>query len=498
MACFEMAGRPAIDFESAFGPSMAYEFMLPPDPWDKSSSGGHSNPSREDARPASGNPVTIDRLAVLFAPGQRPGELDRDLKLNHIVEQACLATGATGAAIALARGDEFICRASTGNAPDLGMRLSIDHGLSAFCVQTGEVQRCDDSEIDSRVDAEVCRHLGVRSVLVVPITYADFFLGIFEIFAPHPFAFYDRDIETVLALCKSVLTALGISVPVEELPDPRASLAKEFEDDEPGFSEPAPAPPVMEVAKPVEVPQRPRTLAREIRAENDEIEARSEPEKFYPEFKVIEKQGLDYWTAVLTALVVGLALLLGWMIGKGRTRKDAVQGDARAAVPAQEPSPTAKPGVPEEIELTGAPVSPKMKRSPFASKAPAPDGLVVYQDGKIVYRQGLSPRNIRSVRETPSAAPDLDPEVAGGLVSLRVEPRYPDRARQSGVQGPVILQALVNEDGSVQQLKVLTGNPDLAMAAIDAVRRWRFKPYFVKGKQSAFSTRITVNFALPG
>ncbi|HEX4488536.1 MAG TPA: TonB family protein [Terriglobales bacterium] len=485
--------------------------MLPPDPWDKNSSGGQSSPSREDARPTSGNPFTIDRLAVLFAPGQRPEELDRDLKLNHIVEQACLATGATGAAIALARGDEFICRASTGNAPDLGMRLSIDHGLSAFCVQTGEVQRCDDSEVDSRVDAEVCRHLGVRSVLVVPITYGDFFLGIFEIFAPQPFAFYDRDIETVLALCKSVLTALGISAPVEDLPDPRVSLAEEpFEDDEPGFSlieppaltvetaKPAMVAPAIiepEIVRPAQATSRPRTLAQEIRAENDELDARSEPEQLsYPQFKIVEKQGLDYWTAILTALVVSLALLLGWMIGKGRTRKDAAQ-DSQAAVSAQ---PTPKPGVPEEIEIAAAPVAPKSKRSPFASKAPPPDGLVVYQDGKIVYRQGLSPRNIRSVRETSSSPPELDPEVAGGLVSLRVEPRYPDRARQAGVQGPVVLQALINDDGRVQQLKVLTGNPDLAMAAIDAVRRWRFKPYFMKGKQSAFSTRITVNFALPG
>ena len=62
----------------------------------------------------------------------------------------------------------------------------------------------------------------------------------------------------------------------------------------------------------------------------------------------------------------------------------------------------------------------------------------------------------------------------------------------------MILQALVNEDGGVQQLKVLVGNADLAVAAIDAVRHWRFKPYALKGKASQFETRITVNFALPG
>jgi protein TonB len=120
---------------------------------------------------------------------------------------------------------------------------------------------------------------------------------------------------------------------------------------------------------------------------------------------------------------------------------------------------------------------------------------VVYQDGRIVYRQGLSPRKLRS--QPNASAPELSPEVAGGLLSFRSEPHYPVRARLQKLQGPVLLEAFVNEDGSVQQLKVLAGNSDLAVAAIDAVRHWRFKPYVVKGKASSFATRITVNFALP-
>ena len=153
-------------------------------------------------------------------------------------------------------------------------------------------------------------------------------------------------------------------------------------------------------------------------------------------------------------------------------------------------------------------------RSPFSSKGaadkPSEDGLVVYQDGKIIYRQGASPRSSGSFKpgsfknepkidggKGSVAAVELAPEVASNFLTLRVEPHYPDRARRLNIQGPVVLQALINEDGSVQQLKVLTGNADLAVAAIDAVRRWRFKPYALKGKPSQFATRITVNFALP-
>src|SRR5579862_4375383 len=102
--------------------------------------------------------------------GVLSADLALDLVLNEIVEHARLATGATAAAIALARGDEIVCRATTGaNAPDLGVKLDVDAGLSGACVQTKQWQRCDDTETDSRVDAEVCRDLGVRSILVYPV-----------------------------------------------------------------------------------------------------------------------------------------------------------------------------------------------------------------------------------------------------------------------------------------------------------------------------------------
>jgi len=136
-----MAGFPAIDSSLNYATSMAHQFMLPSDPWDHVSPGGQPTSSRDESRAVSPTRISIDHLAVLLSARDEgtPAELTRDLQLNDIVEQACLATGATGAAIALARGDELICRASTGKtAPDLGIRLNTEHGLSAFCVNTGK------------------------------------------------------------------------------------------------------------------------------------------------------------------------------------------------------------------------------------------------------------------------------------------------------------------------------------------------------------------------
>jgi TonB family protein len=503
--------------------------MLPSDPWDHDSPGGPSSPCREDALSASSVPVSIDRLAVLLSPQSRegtPAELARDLQLNQLVEQACLATGATGAAIALARGDEFICRASTGTtAPDLGMRLNIDQGLSAFCVHTGEVQRCDDSEFDARVDAEVCRHLGVRSVLVVPIVYGDFFLGIFEVFSPQPYAFYDRDIQAVMALSRSVLAALGISAPASGVTStaPRKPTPQENSypvDDaaqKRGHADswfPSEAVSLSGSAAQMEATQEssvrsaaregPKVLGQETPSDVSGMATHSAAEEFYPEFKIVQKPPRDYWTGFLTILVIALALLLGWMLGHGHlARRNAAKEELEAAVAAQQKTivaETASPDGRDQVQAIDLPSAPAASTNKSA-KTP-PDGLVVYQDGKIIFRQGVAPRPATAGKDGRAASSssqpvELDPEVAGTLLTHRVEPHYPDRARRQKIQGPVILQALINEDGSVRQLKVLTGNSDLAVAAIDAVRHWRFRPFTPKGKPSQFATQIRVNFALP-
>jgi hypothetical protein len=122
------------------------------------------------------------------------------------VEQACLATGASGAALVLERDGEWVCRASAGgNAPQLGARLNAESGLSGACVKTRTAQRCDDAQNDSRVDSEACRVLGVRSVIVLPLLQNGELAGIFEAFSMWPAAFGERDERTLEALSHRVL-----------------------------------------------------------------------------------------------------------------------------------------------------------------------------------------------------------------------------------------------------------------------------------------------------
>ncbi|MBI3668996.1 MAG: TonB family protein [Acidobacteria bacterium] len=78
----------------------------------------------------------------------------------------------------------------------------------------------------------------------------------------------------------------------------------------------------------------------------------------------------------------------------------------------------------------------------------------------------------------------------------QVQPAYPDVAKQAGVQGTVVLKVFIGKDGDVQEVKVLSGEPVLAEAAADAVRRWRYQPTVLDGKLVNVVTTVTVEFRL--
>src|SRR5580698_11071960 len=111
---------------------------------------------------------------------------DLDAALQLLADRAQYITGAGGAAIALRRTgkNDLLCRASAGsNAPELGALLSTEYGLSGESVRTRRALRCDDAERDARVNREVCRELGIASVVVMPVVDDDQVLGVFELFS---------------------------------------------------------------------------------------------------------------------------------------------------------------------------------------------------------------------------------------------------------------------------------------------------------------------------
>jgi putative methionine-R-sulfoxide reductase with GAF domain len=162
------------------------------------------------AHPASGfravsvNGEPMDDVEI------RPSELELEPAISAITERAQHLTGATGAAIALRAGDEIVCRARTGRtAPDLGVRLQTDAGISAEAVRTGEVMLCNDAERNPRVDLASCRRLGVRSILVSPLRHYRRTLGVFEVLSSSPSAFDHRDVATMQLLSSLMVAAIS-------------------------------------------------------------------------------------------------------------------------------------------------------------------------------------------------------------------------------------------------------------------------------------------------
>jgi protein TonB len=88
--------------------------------------------------------------------------------------------------------------------------------------------------------------------------------------------------------------------------------------------------------------------------------------------------------------------------------------------------------------------------------------------------------------------------VTQGLLIRKVQPAYPPLARQARIQGAVLLQAEISKDGTIQNLRLISGHPMLTSAAIEAVKQWRYKPYILNGEPVEVETQITVNFTLSG
>ena len=449
---------------------MTQPFRLP-DPSSETPS-GEEKPSRgASLRFAGAANDEINQVAKTLAEhggGAVAFELALDLVLNEIVEQARSATGATGAAIALLRDGEMVCRATTGvNAPDLGMRAEMNAGLSGACLKSGEIQQCSDTETDPRVNAEACRQLEVRSMLIAPVSDGQQCFGILEVLATRANAFGPKDVNTMRVLARRV-----------------AENKKEAEE---GTLNPAEAPEVAlaEIRREQQENSEQSFAAGEISSEPTAAPATTDRRS-------------DAWTSVLVVLVIAVAVLLGVMIGWRRAvlGRRVVQSHQVATPSATSVNPqvSSAPPANNPTASTGAgseQTAPTEKaKPPRAGNSIPVGGLLVTENGKVIYR--VEPAN--PVRTAGS----------GGAVKSstsrlihQVEPEYPPEARAKGIQGPVVLDVQVEGDGRVSTVNVVSGDPMLSEAAVKAVKQWVYQPFSVDGKAVERQTRITIRFTHP-
>ena len=156
-------------------------------------------------------PAQLDAARLLAVIGIQTEivQLGADLGavMDIVTHRAQELTGADGAVLELAEGEDMVYRAVSGTAAgQLGLHLKRSTSLSGLCVADGKPLRCDDSEADPRVDREACRRVGLRSMVVVPLSHAGRIVGVLKVIDGTRAAFDDHD-EHVLGLLSSLVAA---------------------------------------------------------------------------------------------------------------------------------------------------------------------------------------------------------------------------------------------------------------------------------------------------
>jgi len=180
-------------------------------------------------------------------------------------------------------------------------------------------------------------------------------------------------------------------------------------------------------------------------------------------------------------------------------KPSAIQTDQSSATAsptvrtAANPEPEAKKtaSVPMQVKSGSARVKDQTQAEEPTSQPPSPLTVATADDGL----NGLVASPASSAQPV-LARIRISQGVSQGLLIKRVQPKYPANALAGHAQGAVQIEATVDKEGKVVNPKVLSGDPILARAALEAVRQWRYKPYYLDGEPVEIQTQITINFKL--
>lgn len=85
----------------------------------------------------------------------------------------------------------------------------------------------------------------------------------------------------------------------------------------------------------------------------------------------------------------------------------------------------------------------------------------------------------------------------GGTPVYQPRPTYPETAKRNGLAGDVVLKFIVTKEGTVTNVRVVSGNPTLALTAVQSVRLWRYRPFLLNGEPTEAESQATIKFTSP-
>jgi len=155
--------------------------------------------------------------------------------------------------------------------------------------------------------------------------------------------------------------------------------------------------------------------------------------------------------------------------------------------------------IPQKIQMIKEEDAPPPMASNGGVVGGVPGGIPGGQLGGVIGSVISSTASLSAVPKFIPATPQrirISGGVTKGLLIHRVEPGYPPLARAARVQGDVVLSAVIDTNGQIQNLQLVSGHPMLVPAALTAVKEWRYKPYLLNGQPVEVETTITVIFTL--
>ncbi len=449
-----------------------------------------------ESLPSSGSESsTLPDLLDVLRQAITTREQSTDSILMAIADSAWVASGADGVAIASRMNGVIVCRARAGEiAPVIGTPLSSDSGISGACLRTGNTLVCCDALTDPQVDADVCRKLGIRSIVVVPLRDDAGVLGILEAFSTRASAFAQEQLRFLRAL---------------------AEIAEMAYDSETAHSPSSPEiqPATIGVAAALSLP----SSADEPGQSKAAIDWTGKFTRYWPA-----------GAAVLALVLIVLVIRLSWRQAGAEIASSAAGSapaitsqSGKAVVPAETVSLKPAAAVQAQQLKTGAHKNPLKNAAEIEPALPPSSSestpVRVLSDAPITSKNAATtdtdappmvelaksgdPGSIVTLPMGSQPMPQFGAPVSQGVVQpvliQKVSPIYPAQARVQGLTGSVVLDAVISAQGSVRKVKVVSGPPVLAAAATAAVREWRYVPGILDGKAVETQQRITVVFKLP-
>ncbi len=453
------------------------------------------------------------------------GDHRLDPMLVIITDAARQLTGASGAALAMWKEGAMVCRARSGEtAPALGARLSADTGISGECLRTGKIQHCPDTENNPLVDAEVCRSLGLRSIVVLPIQGWRGINGILEVFSTQPSSFSEEHIlllQQLAALAERARASQphgaspAVPKPASAISQPQPSgllpasdrvgdVALAFVDHKSrpfvlggiallaislialviwlGLREPDDGTGKAHAAAPVSAPIN--AVSSSAMTAQVVMAARPSDAAHPPDNDPVWKKnpgGESLYVSVgkpSAGSPVQFASKVD-VVSKGKAGQSPLLGDVADKVAANVVVPHATSGVRSDAQAEEA----------ASSEPPVISGDSAEQSGL----NGV----LLAKASLPGLSLPVSRGVSGGHLMRHVPPVYPPQAKLLRLEGSVVLSATVAEDGTVRDVKVVKGAPEFAPSAVEAVRQWRYRPFELDGKPVSTTLQINVDFKLP-